>query len=190
MTIYIYGLSDPRDGRIRYVGKTNNIQRRLESHIYDMPGANPRKERWIQSLINKAMKPEIVILEECQEGEWQEREIYWIAEYKSIYSDITNLTSGGDSSWDSIRARNVRVSQFAKKHRLRIYKCYSCKGKTISPDCICRYCLRILSHDYQDEWTSLFVGSSKWRKLRADRDSEIPFSDLSGSELAGVLDYV
>lgn len=30
---YIYGLKDPRDNQIYYVGKSNDPQRRLEQHL-------------------------------------------------------------------------------------------------------------------------------------------------------------
>lgn len=30
---YIYGLKDPRDNQIYYVGKSDNPQRRLEQHL-------------------------------------------------------------------------------------------------------------------------------------------------------------
>jgi hypothetical protein len=34
--IYIYGLVDPRTDKIRYVGKSNNPERRLYAHIKDV----------------------------------------------------------------------------------------------------------------------------------------------------------
>lgn len=32
-TKFIYTLSDPNTGLVRYVGKTNNIRKRLSSHL-------------------------------------------------------------------------------------------------------------------------------------------------------------
>ena len=34
-SVFIYGLKDPRDGQIYYVGKTNDLERRYTQHLED-----------------------------------------------------------------------------------------------------------------------------------------------------------
>lgn len=46
--VYIYGLLDPRDNRCRYVGKTDDPERRFQEHL----GAKDRSRRtcWLHNL--------------------------------------------------------------------------------------------------------------------------------------------
>ena len=183
MKAYIYALSDPRDGRVRYVGKTNNPKRRFESHIYDMHGANPRKENWIKGLLRLDLKPDMSILEECADGEWEYRERHWIAEYRKQHDDLTNLTDGGDSPLDSISFRNQRISGFAERLHLKTRTCYICGGITVAKSGFCKHCLRELSHNGKDEWIKLFFHQEGYRgKIKI-----IPFSLLSKEDYKRVF---
>jgi group I intron endonuclease len=93
-TIYIYTLTDPITNEIRYVGKTNNLVRRLNAHIKRSKTNKYHSARWINSLIDKGFKPVISIIEECTEKNWEEREIYWIGYYRELF-DLTNVLDGG-----------------------------------------------------------------------------------------------
>jgi group I intron endonuclease len=93
-TIYIYTLTDPITNEIRYVGKTNNLVRRLNAHIKRSKTNKYHSARWINSLIDKGFKPVISIIEECTEKNWEEREIYWIGYYRELF-DLTNILGGG-----------------------------------------------------------------------------------------------
>lgn len=79
--IYIYGLIDPRDElvieNVRYVGKTNNIHRRLLKHVQDSrnKGTAPT-HKWISKL--NYQRPQHIILEECNENTWQKAERKYI----------------------------------------------------------------------------------------------------------------
>lgn len=98
--IYIYGLYHPQTNELRYVGKTNNLKLRLQSHI-DY-ARSKRKQRavsdWINSIIKHGLKPIINTIEETTVGDWIEREAFWIKEYKSIGARLLNLTDGGESN--------------------------------------------------------------------------------------------
>lgn len=96
-TTFIYGLFDPRDCRLRYIGKSDNPQKRLKDHIKSSKQKNNlRVYNWIRSLLSEGLEPSIEILEECTSDNWQESEKAWIAECKKFGLDITNLTEGGD----------------------------------------------------------------------------------------------
>lgn len=58
---HIYSLSDPRDGKVRYIGCTTNIGVRYRRHFRETD--NPRKLEWIQGLVSEGLKPLIDVLE-------------------------------------------------------------------------------------------------------------------------------
>lgn len=97
MEIKIYGLYDPTDNTksIRYVGKTiQSLNKRLQGHIDEAVKNNPPtyKKNWINSILDKGYRPQIKIIEICQENNWEERERFWI----SNIQNLTNLTAGGE----------------------------------------------------------------------------------------------
>lgn len=95
---YIYGLIDPRDNLVRYVGKTKTPERRLKEHLGSSSlKYNTYKNSWLKKLISLELVPIFKIIEECDDDNWQEREIYWIAYYRKLLGDkLTNTTDGGD----------------------------------------------------------------------------------------------
>jgi len=98
---YIYGLIDPRTGFVRYVGKAHNPKRRHQAHM-NPSSLKPktRKNHWIKNLLNAGRKPELILLEQVKECEWEDAERRWIAYYRSLpgYPQLTNGTSGGDGA--------------------------------------------------------------------------------------------
>lgn len=94
MIVYIYGLSDPRNDQLRYVGATINLQERYYGHINDK--RRTRKVNWIKSLKKNNLKPEMFVIEEVDDSVWEESERFWIAYFRYIGADLTNLTDGGD----------------------------------------------------------------------------------------------
>ena len=100
--IYIYTLSHPLTKEVRYVGKTKSPKRRYNDHIYRLD-AKDRKTCWIKSLLNEGLKPIMGIIEEC-EGDWSEREKYWIKQF----NNLTNLTEGGEGSANYKHSADVK----------------------------------------------------------------------------------
>jgi group I intron endonuclease len=96
-TIYIYKLIDPITNNVRYVGKTNNLVRRFSAHLKRSKTNKYHSARWINSLLNKDLKPILEIIEVCDETNWEEREIFWIDYYRERY-DLTNILDGGGNS--------------------------------------------------------------------------------------------
>ena len=93
---YIYGLKCPKAGIIRYVGKSKNPIKRYSTHLshtkakrYD----NIHLYRWIAKLLRENLKPELVILEECDNKDWKDREKYWI--YQFGLDNLLNMNEGG-----------------------------------------------------------------------------------------------
>lgn len=95
--VNIYCLIDPFTQEVRYVGKTVvSIHKRRAQHIYGAVKNNDKHHsaRWIRSLVAKGAKPEVKLIEVVTTDNWEEREIYWIAEYGKTCR-LTNHSSGG-----------------------------------------------------------------------------------------------
>ena len=93
---FIYVLKNPENGEIRYVGQTNNLKRRYNTHIlrclkekdseYDT-----YKSRWLRSILSKNMKPIIEVIETCENLEQSNiREKYWIDKLSQDGKKLTN----------------------------------------------------------------------------------------------------
>ena len=95
-TIYIYSLKNPITNEIRYIGKTGNLHRRLQNHISHSKTLNTRIGNWIKSLIKENLLPIIQVIEECNENNWEEKEIYWIQYYKDLGCNLVNFRKGGN----------------------------------------------------------------------------------------------
>ena len=100
----IYKIENLINGKI-YIGKSINIQKRFKSHIND--SFNENKPSY-DHLIHKAIRKYVVenfsfdIIEQCNEKELNEKEIYWISFYDCCVLDSKekgyNMTRGGDGS--------------------------------------------------------------------------------------------
>lgn len=126
MTVYIYGLVDPRDNRVRYIGKSIEPSKRLVSHLTDKT-SNPFKAAWIDELKIKGLKPTIKIIDKCEEYSWCARERFWIAEYRKLEPDLLNISDGGVYS----DTRHYTPSQPRE--------CVICRGG-YKEDSICKSC--------------------------------------------------
>lgn len=98
---YIYALKDPITKHVRYIGKSNNVENRLRSHIRQAKNKNNYKNCWINSLLIKNLKPELEVLDEVLKENWQHWEKWWIATEKEKIKalglpKLTNGTEGGD----------------------------------------------------------------------------------------------
>lgn len=94
----IYGLIDPRDDQIRYVGKTEKGKSRLTDHLKpsSLNKDNSRKNNWIKSLLRQELKPTFEIIEVLQNPyDLFEAEAFWIEFFKYYKIELYNSTVGG-----------------------------------------------------------------------------------------------
>lgn len=141
MKHYIYILIDPRDNRLRYVGKTVNIQNRYDAHCTKQRG-NHHRANWLNQLYFLGLKPVMQIIEECNEDTWANREIFWIKYYRDLGCDLVNETNGGEGvtghSWTPNEKQRLKMSEakkgksFTEDHKNKIREAN--KGKTLSED--------------------------------------------------------
>lgn len=90
----VYGLRDPRDQRIRYVGQTVKKKARRRSHELNHFQGNIEKCNWVRELRSAGVYPEMVDLEICAWSELLEREHYWIQRLVAEGCDLLNRPVG------------------------------------------------------------------------------------------------
>ena len=117
MTI-IYALTDPRNGKIRYVGKSNDTYLRLKSHMSEARrNSGTHRLNWLRQLLNLSLDPILTILEEVEDEDWQDRERYWIAYGRSVGWPLTNATAGGKGANNPSKATRKKLSKAAMGKR-------------------------------------------------------------------------
>jgi hypothetical protein len=101
----IYGLVDPRDDLVKYVGRSSDGLARPKSHFlkyyYDHPIRGKIKVyRWIKKLIEGlGLTPGCLVLERFEnESSLNDAERKWIKHFRDLGIDLKNLTDGGEGS--------------------------------------------------------------------------------------------
>lgn len=122
---YIYSLVCPLDGKVKYIGKSNNPYLRFKKHksLSDKnTGDNILKNEWIRSLLSVGETPILNILEEVDITEWKIKEKFYIKKYKDL-GEIFNICGGGNgptfgnsgSFGQGLNDRKVRVVCLTKE---------------------------------------------------------------------------
>lgn len=125
---FIYALTDPYTLEVRYIGKTNDPNKRYSQHFAPHElGVDSYKSRWIASLLRKNTYPTMIMIEECSQENLNSREIFWISNYRNLYGwRLTNSTNGGDGGNLLIR------EDIKRRHSENTSK--GLKGKKKSPE--------------------------------------------------------
>jgi hypothetical protein len=93
---FIYVLKDPISEEIRYVGQTNNLERRYSRHLANSLNEKSHeyqtyKSRWIRKIISENSFPIIEIIEECNSYlESNKKEKYYIERFTENGFKLTN----------------------------------------------------------------------------------------------------
>jgi hypothetical protein len=100
----IYYLEDPRNGALKYVGKTiQPLQQRLQQHVYParVGKHNHPKAKWIRSVLADGHLPSIRLLEVVPYDQWRRAEREWATKFRISGADLTNdapVGGGGERS--------------------------------------------------------------------------------------------
>lgn len=122
---FIYCLIDPRNGKVRYIGKANEPKKRLKDHCNPARYKATHKFNWIKQLRELGLKPYLRILEKVLIKDWKIREKHWIRYFIKKGFDLVNYTKGadglsfgnktsfkkGNTPWN----KNKRCSEIVKK---------------------------------------------------------------------------
>lgn len=122
----IYGLaSSDKPNVIRYIGCTfRDLNKRHKEHIKESKLSKNKKngthkENWIMNCINSNLEILIILLEDnIDESNIENREIYYIEEYKKLGNTLTNGTTGGKlrTKFSEESIKKIRLSRIGKKH--------------------------------------------------------------------------
>ena len=138
---YIYGLVDPRNDKVRYIGKAVNPKRRLSGHIHESKdlGVTNYRIKWIRKLTSLGLKPKMIILRICSVEDFEKYE----TEYIKVYTDnnLTNSDENGQGNKD--RKREVLDRQSEKAGR-KVYQ-YDLNGDFIKEYRSVRFAAKELS---------------------------------------------
>lgn len=138
--IKIYGLYTNANDTIRYVGKTKRtLNYRLSCHLSGVKKNNFKrhKDNWIKKALKNGNQIKILLLEECDELNWKEREIFWIKKLKNK-NNLTNCTMGGEMGkptkykWSYNKLKKYIQKNFIKIKSSSLYKEEFKKNKNLN----------------------------------------------------------
>ncbi len=115
MTIGIYCL-EFSDGS-KYIGQSNNIERRIGEHMEDMNGVH--KNRKIRAAVFSCGLPNWYILEECSLFTLNAREIHWISTLDTFRNGL-NLTIGGGYARKGVSHNPISVQETSSAFPVKI----------------------------------------------------------------------
>lgn len=107
---YIYGLIDPRDNLIHYVGLTGLAPtRRLADHLQDHAGA---KAEWLSDLLDAAFMPTFVVLQRAEDIEQAHlRESWWISTGEMLGWPLTNVAKTTKKKVSTLKQGHPQVQK-------------------------------------------------------------------------------
>ena len=84
----IYGLRDPRNNLLRYVGRASSVRLRFIQHLYSKSCTNKRLKLWLQELEGLGLRPKLEILVRHRRGmDMVKREFRVMNQYSGLLND-------------------------------------------------------------------------------------------------------
>lgn len=115
----IYGLRHPVTKELRYVGKANDANKRLLTHIRDAARRHTPVVCWIASLIKAGARPDVVTLKETSSETWKDDEREAIAYHRRHGARLLNIADGGDEPKQTLEQRQGAGMAAAKSRDKR-----------------------------------------------------------------------
>lgn len=106
--VYIYALTDPLTGVVRYIGKSVCPARRLYLHVLRSEAKQTHKDCWISNLRSKNSAPVLTVLDEVPSSQQNFFERAYIKAYRESGADLTNHTDGGDGGATTLGRKRPR----------------------------------------------------------------------------------
>jgi hypothetical protein len=110
---HIYALIDPRTLRVRYVGRTKNVARRMYGHQSDASrgkGGNAQLAEWLRCLASARKNPIVCILESREGKESILAEMEWIAKL-SDGNDLLNAVKMRAGAYAAVALTEVEMKR-------------------------------------------------------------------------------
>lgn len=126
---YIYTLSDPRDGTVRYVGITLDTGIRYYEHIHNGENSRSNKSLWIEDVIASGLKPVLFTIDTAEtREEAQIKEKHWIQYYIKENAPLTNtlnlhipIHEVDEGMEDALITTEDELKALLKKHGWSLY---------------------------------------------------------------------
>lgn len=96
MPAKIYGLYCPATGELRYIGKADDPETRLKTHLMGCESRSWPCANWLAKLKREGGRPLLMVLASCLSDDWQSVERQVIAQYREAGADLLNIGEGGD----------------------------------------------------------------------------------------------
>lgn len=80
----VYGLRDPRSGRVMYIGASTNVEARYRSHLCSSSGGGFEKLKWVRELERAGLAPDLVLFEQTEPARLKAAEAVWVAGYRLL----------------------------------------------------------------------------------------------------------
>lgn len=103
--VEIYGLMDPRENRVRYVGKAVCATARLKTHLRDCARRSTPIYGWIRAMLAEGVRPVTVVLCRCAVEDWPRVEREEIAKARSAGLSLFNVAPGGNQPFCPLAVR-------------------------------------------------------------------------------------
>lgn len=110
-TTFLYTLSDPETGKVRYIGKSDNPFKRFARHLHKEGGCH--KSNWVLELRSRGLKPTMELLDEVPYSQWEFWEREYIRVFRAIGFSLVNITDGGDGNGGYKYTEEVRAKMSA-----------------------------------------------------------------------------
>lgn len=120
--IFVYGLIDPRDQTIFYVGLTRRGAVEPGGYVrYAHRGSTTQKvRRYLRRLFKLGVKAEWTVLEECLETHLADAERFWIASLRAAGAILMNVKDGGEGGGIGQRHSAETRAKIGAKSRLKV----------------------------------------------------------------------
>lgn len=123
----IYSLSCPINKEIKYIGKTmQELKNRLIGHKVINNYTSSKKEKWVFELQCKNLIPVIELIDECNELDSDDIELYWIRQFRAWGFNLVN-TIGVDNkneinNYLLIKYAETKIYVWDNKMNLLVFK--------------------------------------------------------------------
>lgn len=138
----IYGLTDPRSGLIRYIGKSSCGLKRPRHHGADRVlrlDTNKHKVNWIRQLMSLGLNYGVLVLDAVLDSTaLSGLERHWVAHGRSNNWPLTNLTDGGEGLFNPSPETRAKIGRHsAARMATKKYQELAIsarRGKPLSPE--------------------------------------------------------
>lgn len=111
----IYGLFCGETGELRYIGKANNAEARMKSHLRDARRKRTPLYNWISRCVKDGKPPVMKVLVSTTQLDWDQCERQVIAFHREAGFNLLNVADGGNMPFQTIEERKASAKRMNQK---------------------------------------------------------------------------